>query len=55
MLSMRFTALSGIERLSRALNVRPVIFVGLDLAAGRITEQRDADDSQWAGIPVPTF
>jgi hypothetical protein len=45
----------GIERLSRALNVRPVIFVGLDLAAGRITEQRDADDSQWAGIPVPTF
>jgi len=45
----------GIERLSRALNVRPVNFASLDLAAGRITEQRDADDSQWAGIPVPTF
>jgi protein-S-isoprenylcysteine O-methyltransferase Ste14 len=45
----------GIERLSRALNVRPVDFVGLDLAAGRIVEHRVASESQWAGIPVPTF
>ena len=45
----------GIERLSRALNVRPIDFVGLDLGAGQIVENRVASDSQWAGIPVPTF
>lgn len=45
----------GIERLSQALNVRPTTFAGLDLAAGQIVELRIASDSQWAGIPVPTF
>jgi len=45
----------GIERLSQALNVRPITFASLDLAAGQIVENRVASDSQWAGIPVPTF
>jgi protein-S-isoprenylcysteine O-methyltransferase Ste14 len=44
-----------IGRLSKALNVRPITFASLDLAGGQIVELRDASDSQWAGIPVPTF
>lgn len=46
---------TGMERLTRALNVRPIKFADLDLAAGQIVEQSMATDSQWAGIPVPTF
>ncbi|MCP4302607.1 MAG: isoprenylcysteine carboxylmethyltransferase family protein [Gammaproteobacteria bacterium] len=45
----------GIERLTQALNVRPIQFADLELAAGQIVETRVATDSQWAGIPVPTF
>ncbi len=46
---------AGIQRLSRVLNLRPAEFLALDLDAGRITERRKASESQWAGIPVPTF
>jgi len=45
----------GVARFTRALNVRPIEFVELDIAAGEIVEQRPATESQWAGIPVPTF
>ena len=45
----------GAERLTQALNVRPIEFVELDIAAGKIVERRPATESQWAGIPVPTF
>jgi len=45
----------GVARLTRALNVRPIEFVELDTIAGEIVELRPATDSQWAGIPVPTF
>ncbi len=45
----------GAQRLTHALNVRPIEFVELDIAAGNIIERRPATESQWAGIPVPTF
>jgi hypothetical protein len=45
----------GIARFTRALNVRPIDFVELDIAAGEIVEHRPATESQWVGIPVPTF
>ena len=45
----------GAQRLSRALNLRPLQFLELDISRRMIIEQREADDSQWAGIPVPTF
>lgn len=45
----------GVDRLTQALNVRPIEFVELDIAAGKIVEHRPATESQWAGIPVPTF
>ena len=45
----------GIERFIQALDVRPIAFAGIDLAAGEIVEYTSAKDGQWAGIPVPTF
>ena len=46
---------AGKARLSRALNLRPLTFLELDIAGEAIIERRDAEDSQWAGIPVPTY
>ena len=45
----------GAARFTRALNVRPIYFVELNIAAGEIVEHRAATASQWAGVPVPTF
>ncbi|MGI9327635.1 MAG: methyltransferase family protein [Pseudomonadales bacterium] len=45
----------GAARFTRALNVRPIQFVELDMTVGEIVEHRPATESQWAGIPVPTF
>ena len=45
----------GMDRFTRALNLRPLEFARLDLSARKIVETRQATDSQWAGIPVPTF
>jgi protein-S-isoprenylcysteine O-methyltransferase Ste14 len=45
----------GIERFSRALNVRPVAHAEIDLGTGEIVENMTSIESQWAGIPVPTF
>ncbi len=45
----------GIERLTRALNIRPVEFALLDIVAGKIGDRRPAASGDWEGIPVPTF
>ena len=45
----------GMERFTRALNVRPLEFIELNVAGGEITERRPAGETDWAGIPVPTF
>ena len=45
----------GINRLTRALNIRPIETVELDLVAGQIGERQPAGEGDWAGIPVPTF
>ena len=45
----------GIDRLTRALNIRPIETVELDLVAGQVGERRPAGEGDWAGIPVPTF
>ena len=45
----------GMPRLSRALNLRPMSFLEIDVAGQRIVGRRNAADGQWAGIPVPTF
>ena len=45
----------GVDRLTRALNIKPIETVELDLVAGRIGERRMAGEGDWAGIPVPTF
>ncbi len=45
----------GAQRLTRALNVRPIEYVEIDIAANTIVARRPATESQWAGIPVPTF
>lgn len=45
----------GIERLTRALNIRPVEFLQLDIVAGKIGTRHPAASVGWAGIPVPTF
>lgn len=45
----------GMDRFTRALNLRPLEFARLDLSTRKIVETRQATDSQWAGIPVPTF
>ena len=45
----------GIARLTQALTIQPIEFAELDLAAGDIRGRRQAAESQWAGVPVPTF
>jgi protein-S-isoprenylcysteine O-methyltransferase Ste14 len=45
----------GIERLSRALGIRPIQLAELDLTAAEILEIRPASASPWSGVPVPTF
>lgn len=45
----------GIERLTRALNIRPVEFAQIDIVAGKIGDRRPAASGDWDGIPVPTF
>ena len=45
---------SRIARLSQVLNVRPVVFLELDVAGSAVTRSA-ATEGQWAGIPVPTF
>jgi len=47
--------LKGINRLTKALNIRPIETAQLDLIAGQIGERRTAGEGDWAGIPVPTF
>ena len=47
--------LEGIDRLTKALNIRPIQIAELDLVSGKISERRTADEGDWAGIPVPTF
>jgi len=42
-------------RLSQALNLRPLLFLELDIVHKEIIKRHDAENSQWAGIPVPTF
>lgn len=42
-------------RLSQALNLRPLLFLELDIVHKQIIKRHDAENSQWAGIPVPTF
>jgi hypothetical protein len=42
-------------RLSQALNLRPLLFLELDIVRKQIIRRHDAEHSQWAGIPVPTF
>lgn len=45
----------GAARFVKALNLRPIGYLELDIAAGEIVQQRSAVEGQWAGIPVPTF
>jgi len=45
----------GIDRLTRALSIRPIETAELDLVAGQVGERRPAGKADWAGIPVPTF
>lgn len=46
---------TGLPRFSRALNVRPMEFLTLDIDAGEMVERKTEGNSQWEGIPVPTF
>jgi protein-S-isoprenylcysteine O-methyltransferase Ste14 len=46
---------TGRSRLNRALNLRPLMVIELDVSAQAVASRRNADDSQWSGIPVPTF
>ncbi|MDJ0712489.1 MAG: isoprenylcysteine carboxylmethyltransferase family protein [Woeseiaceae bacterium] len=45
----------GLERLTKALGIRPIMFIELDITKGAVIDQRPADEGQWDGIPVPTF
>lgn len=47
--------LQGIERLTKALNIKPVETAEIDLVARQIGERSPAGEGDWAGIPVPTF
>ena len=49
------TGVKGIERFTRALDIRPIEFVELDIAAAEFIDRRPAGQGDWAGIPVPTF
>ena len=46
---------SGMDRFTKALNIRPLEFVELDVVAGKVIDRRAAAEGYWAGIPVPTF
>ena len=46
---------TGIDRLTKALNIQAIETAELDLVAGQIGERRPAGEGDWAGIPVPTF
>ena len=45
----------GLDRLTQALDIRPIEFVDVDIATGTVTNRRPAAAGPWAGIPVPTF
>ncbi len=45
----------GIDRLVRALNIRPIEFVDVNIVSGQIIDRSPAAEGAWAGIPVPTF
>jgi len=45
----------GLDRLTKALNIRPIEFVELDITTGALIDRRPAGKGQWGGIPVPTF
>ena len=45
----------GLDRLTQALNIRPIEFVELDSTTGTVIDRRPAAEGQWSGIPVPTF
>ena len=45
----------GLDRLEKALSIRPIEFVELDITKGAVIDRRQADEGQWVGIPVPTF
>jgi len=45
----------GMERLTKALNIRPIETAALDLVTGEIGARRPAGEGDWEGIPVPTF
>ncbi len=46
---------SGLRRFTHALDLRPTGFATLDLANEAIVTTEYTADSQWAGIPTPTF
>ncbi len=45
----------GLDRLTQALDIRPVEFVELDISTGTLIDRRPAAEGDWDGIPVPTF
>jgi protein-S-isoprenylcysteine O-methyltransferase Ste14 len=45
----------GMAPLAKALTIRPIDFLELDLESGKIIEHSLAPKGQWQGIPVPTF
>ncbi len=46
---------SGLQRFTRALDLRPIGSAALELSDQRIVSSNFTPDSQWAGIPTPTF
>jgi len=46
---------SGIQRFTQALDLRPIGFATLDISKNVIVSTEYDVDSQWAGIPTPTF
>ena len=46
---------SGLRRFTQALDLRPIGFAALDLSDRVIVSTEYNVDSQWAGIPTPTF
>jgi len=45
----------GLDRLTQALDIRPVEFIEIDITTGAVIDRRPAAAGHWAGIPVPTF